>query len=205
MPVRVDVFADVACPFAHVSLRRIRAARSERGSDAQLVVRAWPLELVNGQPLDPHLVASEIADLRDQLVPELFTAFDERAFPGTSIPAFGLARAAYDHGVDVGEEVSVAIRDALFEAGRPIAELGVLEDIGARYGVDVPDAATAAAGAQADWEEGQRRGVQGSPHFFVDGVGEFCPALRIEPRAAGGLQIAPDHDRLRAFLDRALG
>ena len=47
--------------------------------------------------------------------------------------------------------------------------------------------------------------MQGSPHFFVADVGEFCPALRIEKLAGGGLRIERDDDRLHAFLDRALG
>ena len=203
--MRVEVFADVACPFAHVSLRRLRSARAARGSDAELVVRAWPLELVNGQPLDPRHVASEVVDLRDQIVPDLFTAFDERSFPPSSVPAFGLAHAAYEVGVDVGEQVSVAIRDALFEEGRPIADSRVLTEIAARYGLRMPDLDAARASTVADWEEGRRRGVQGSPHFFVGAVGEFCPALHIEKRPEGGLRIERDEDRLHTFLDRALG
>lgn len=205
VPVRVEVFADVACPFAHVSLRRLRVARSERDSDSELVVRAWPLELVNGLPLDPHHVANEIDDLRDQIVPDLFTAFEERSFPLTSIPAFGLAHVAYETSVEIGEQVSVAIRDALFEEGRPIGDPQVLAEIAARYGLSTPDPEAALASTVADWEAGRSRGVQGSPHFFVADVGEFCPALRIEKRAGGGLHIERDEDRLHAFLDRALG
>src|SRR3954464_13451066 len=50
-PVRIEVFADVACPFTHVGLCRLVARRRESNSDAVLWVRAWPLELVNGEPL----------------------------------------------------------------------------------------------------------------------------------------------------------
>jgi hypothetical protein len=32
---------------------------------------------------------------------------------------------------------------------------------------------------RSDWAEGVRRGVVGSPTFFVDGSGLFCPTLRI--------------------------
>ena len=51
----LEVFADVCCPFTHVGLRRIVRRRAELGrDDVVLVVRAWPLELVNGVPLDPE-------------------------------------------------------------------------------------------------------------------------------------------------------
>lgn len=201
----MEVFADVACPFAHVALRRLRLARAARGSDAELVVRAWPLELVNGRPLDPQHVAREIADLRAQIVPDLFLAFDAGAFPETSIPAFGLARAAYDRDVGLGEQVSIAVRDALFEDGRPIGDHQVLAQLAARYGLDVPDPDRAREVVAADWDEGRRRGVEGSPHFFVGDESEFCPALRIEKRDGDHLHIERDDARLHAFLDRALG
>jgi hypothetical protein len=51
----------------------------------------------------------------------------------------------------------------------------------------------------AKWEEGQRRGVIGSPHFFVGSSGYFCPALDIT-RVGGKLQIRPD----LATLERVL-
>ena len=57
----IEVFADVACPFAHVGLRRFAERRDELGrTDVALRVRSWPLEVVNGHPLDARLVAEEI-------------------------------------------------------------------------------------------------------------------------------------------------
>ena len=64
MAVRtVEVFADVVCPFAHVGLRRFVARRAELGrSRPLLLVRAWPLELVNAKPFDPASVARNVAE-----------------------------------------------------------------------------------------------------------------------------------------------
>jgi 2-hydroxychromene-2-carboxylate isomerase len=53
----------------------------------------------------------------------------------------------------------------------------------------------------ADWHEGQRRGVIGSPHFFVGGADFFCPTLRIE-RVDGHLHISRDLARFDDFLER---
>ena len=49
----LEVFADVACPFAHAGLARFVAFRCERGlAGPVLRVRAWPLELVNASVFD---------------------------------------------------------------------------------------------------------------------------------------------------------
>ena len=57
----IEVFADVWCPFAHIGLRTVVAElHARKRDDVDLVVRAWPLELVNGVPMDPAKTAKEI-------------------------------------------------------------------------------------------------------------------------------------------------
>ena len=91
----LEVFADVACPFAHAGLARFHAFRVQRGLDAPVLrVRAWPLEIVNGAPLDPEMIAEEVDALRASVAPDLFGSFDPSKFPSTSIPAMALAAAA---------------------------------------------------------------------------------------------------------------
>jgi predicted DsbA family dithiol-disulfide isomerase len=204
-PRVLEVFADVCCPFTHAGIHRLLVARAERHADVALVVRAWPLEWVNGEPLDPGHVAREVAALRAQVAPELFAGFDRSAFPPTSIPAFGLAAAAYDRGTAIGEAVSLALRDAVFEHGLDVAEDDVLATIGRAHGLEPPDEAWTRARVESDRAEGARRGVVGSPHFFVGGRGEFCPALRIRATDDGGFDVATDDARLAAFLDDAFG
>jgi len=191
----VEVFADVRCPFAHVGLRRlVERARSE----VVLRVRAWPLELVNDAPLDGALIAEEVDELRAQVAPELFAGFDTEHFPASSLPALGLAAAAYGTGdLRLGERVSLALRDALFEHGRDIAQPDELRQIAEREGVPWP--VDAGRAVLDDWEEGRRRAVIGSPHFFVDGRGFFCPALDIR-RRDGHLVISATHAGLEEML-----
>jgi predicted DsbA family dithiol-disulfide isomerase len=181
----------------------MRAARDAAGVDVPIVVRAWPLELVNGQPLSPPTVAEEIEDLRAQVASDLFAGFDAAAFPHTSIPAFGLASAAYERDATTGEAASFALRDALFEHGRDVADPAVLAALARELGLTLADAAQAREAVEHDWAEGRRRGVVGSPHFFADGHGEFCPALRITRMDERHLAITGDRERMRDFFERA--
>jgi predicted DsbA family dithiol-disulfide isomerase len=178
----VEVFAEIACPFTHVGLRRFVAERARRGVPRRLIVRAWPLEWINGQPLATEHVAAEIDALRETVAPGLFTGFDVATFPHTSIRAFGLVAAGYARGPATGEALSLAVRDALFEQGLDVSDDAVLRAIGARFGVAPLSPRAATAAARADWRRGRRRGVQGSPHFFVQGTEWFCPGLDITKR-----------------------
>jgi len=196
----IDVFADVVCPFTHVGLRRFVARRGEFGMTEPLLrVRAWPLELVNGKPFDPDAVAHHVHELRRQVAPEMFEHFTPDVVPTTSMPAFGLVAAAYAVGDALGEAVSLAVRSALFEDGRDITDPAVLGDVATAHGLDGPGTGAERLVA-ADYEEGRRRGVEGSPEFFLDGRGYFCPGLHIE-RSGDDMLIEPDVARFDAFLE----
>ena len=199
----IEVFADVACPFTHVGLRRFVQRRAEAGrSDVVLWVRSWPLELVNGAPLDPEFVAEEVAELRVQVAPELFAGFRVDRFPGTSLPAMALVASAYKASPGVGEQVSLEIRDLLFERGVDIADPVVLEALAEHHGLtfDRDDLSV----VLADRTEGDQRGVIGSPHYFTSEGGFFCPALDVSRDARGHLQVEPDPTRFDAFIASCL-
>ena len=140
---QIEVFADIGCPFTHVGLRRFAARRDELGrSDVVLWVRSWPLEVVNGRPLDPEFIAEEVDDLRSQLGPGDFTGFDPARFPATSLPALALSAAAYVVDPRIGERVSLELRDLLFEQARDVADRELLAEVAARHelgSVDLDD------------------------------------------------------------------
>ena len=187
----IEVFADVSCPFTHVGLRRLVDLRTQLGRpDVQLRVRAWPLEIVNGQPLDGDFIAEEVDDIRGQVAPDLFEGFAPSAFPGTSLPALALAAAAYERDIATGERMSLTLRDLLFEQGVDIADTDVLRGLAADHGVAFDPMDDRAV--LADHAEGAARGVVGSPHFFTPGGGFFCPALDVHRGADGHLQISAD-------------
>jgi 2-hydroxychromene-2-carboxylate isomerase len=200
-PGVVEVFADIWCPFAHVGIRRFVHRRwVARRSDLVLRVRAWPLELVNGAPLDADHVAEQIEDLRCQVTPDLFSGFDPRQFPRTTLPGLDLVNDAYASGLLVGERASVAVRNALFERGEDISDSSVLGRLRT-------DLALGPAGPDArrqvldDWAEGRDRGVIGSPHFFAGDDSFFCPTLRIEGED-GRRHIRVDSLRFDEFFAR---
>jgi predicted DsbA family dithiol-disulfide isomerase len=199
----IEVFADVGCPFAHVGLRRLYEQRQRRGSRVPLVVRAWPLELVNGAPLDADVIAEEVAALRAQVAPDLFTGFVPSRFPATSLPALALTAGAYAAGTEVGTRVALALRWALFEEGRDISTIDVLLDVAGSAGIGLPH-----SGEQDrvldDLAEGRAKGVIGSPHFFVGDAGFFCPMLDIS-HDDHRLHIAGDPAAFDELIGAAFG
>ena len=184
---RVEVFADIVCPFTHVGLRRLSEARRGQAVPLPVRVRAWPLELINGAAMDPDLAAREIDALRAKVAPGLFGGFDVATFPRTAI----------------GEAVSLAIRDALFEQGSDVSDDEVLRAIGGRFGVEPLSLRAAEAAARADWERGRARAVQGSPHFFVGERGWFCPSLDISHHGEQ-FEVRVGGDTMRDFYAAAL-
>ena len=77
----VEVFADITCPFTHVGLGRV-----VRGLDPStaVIVRAWPLEWVNGAPVDARAVHAKIEALRSQLGLNAFRGFSPDCWPRSS-------------------------------------------------------------------------------------------------------------------------
>ena len=197
--MQIEVFADVWCPFTHVGLRRFVDLRAQMGTPMALVVRAWPLELVNGKPMDAGFIAEEVEDIRGSVAPELFAGFDPARFPHTTLPALALTAHAYEASAAVGEAVALELRDRLFERGEDIADPEVLAAVAAGHGL--PAAASDDHDlARRDWHEGQQRGVIGSPHFFTPGGDWFCPSLDVSRADDGHLRITDDPEGFDAFV-----
>lgn len=195
----IEVFADVGCPFAHAGLREVLRLRESSGhADVRLRVRPWPLELVNGVPMEPSAIAEEVADLRRDVAPQLFRGFDPGRYPSTTLPALELAELAYTESELTGERVSLALRDALFEEGRDVSDPAVLEDIGSSFGLGTASPAQRDA-VIAGWKSGQARHVTGSPHFFCGSSNAFCPSLRIT-KVGSHLEIRDRPESIEAFL-----
>ena len=202
----VEVFADILCPFTHVGLHTLIDQRTERGLDEpHLRIRAWPLELINGKPLDPDHIDAEITALRGSVRPDLFKGFSVEAFPKTSMTAFALTAAADRTGDAVlSETVGMALRDAVFEHGLDIGRPEVVAAIAARFSLDPLDADTTESAVRADWDEGRARGVIGSPHFFTGEASWFCPGLAISRDNVGNFVVAWKQGS-ETFVDSVFG
>ncbi len=192
----IEVFADITCPFTHVGLRRVAA---EFGDAVQVRVRAWPLEWVNGETMAADAVATKAAVLREQLLVDAFEDLRPECWPATTIPALNLAAEAYGRDPATGFAVSLAVRDALFEHGRDIGSVDVLAELAAEHDLPVPGTEPHQA-VLDDYADGRRRGVRGSPDFFVLGEEFFCPALDLGRDDEGHLHARFDVDGFDRFV-----
>ena len=197
----IEVFADIWCPFTHVGLRMVDSYRKKIGrEDVAIIVKSWPLEWVNGSPMNPDKTKANCTALRQQVASDAFANVDFGAFPKSTLDALSLVSQAYDVSAKLGEKASFAVRDALFERGEDIADPLVLQAIGEAIGLNFqPDSDHLAV--KREWEEGKARGVQGSPHFFHSEENVFCPSLVISKSENHGMEIHTDAARLQGFLE----
>lgn len=197
----IEVFAEVGCPFTHFGLNALRDRRREAGLDEHVVirVRAWPLEWVNGKPLDGSHVAEGITDIRSRIKTPLFAGFRADAFPVTSVPAMALTASADMVDPCLGEAVAYRLRELVFERGEDVASPEVLRSVAVEFGAGMPDESEHEMLVRREYENGKERGVLGSPHFFVGGRDWYCPALVIT-RADGRRHVEIATDRFEDFL-----
>lgn len=189
MTTTVTIWSDVHCPWAAVTVHRLRAARDASGTDVVFDQRPWPLELVNGQGTPRHILANEVPVLASQ-EEDLFSAYRGESWPSTFLPAFELIAATRRvHGLRAAEDVDYHLRRAFFRHS---------VDVGIRAGLEhaLEDAATANAGIDAGevlrvWETEPVRAdviadyrrshdlpIQGSPQvFWPDGTTTHNPGM----------------------------
>lgn len=198
MTVTIEVFADINCPFTHVGLKVIVAEIESLTIPVDLRVRAWPLEWVNGSPLDADGVAVKVAALEAELGVDDFGGFRRDRWPHTTLPALNLADAAYRRDAATGLAVSLLLRRLLFEEGHDLSDQ-VLAEVADDFGLARPPT-EASAGVHADYAEGKSRGVRGSPDFWVEGREFFCPALDLGHDDEGHLTASFDDNGIREFV-----
>ena len=95
--------------------------------------------------------------------------------------------------------MSLALRDALFEEGLDISRPEVLSELAESFNVGPYGAADEEA-VRRDWEDGVRRGVRGSPHFYCGDFDAFCPSLDISRGTDGALTVRKDTAVLNTLL-----
>ena len=201
MASTLEVFADITCPFTHVGLKQVVGHVAEMSEPVEVLVRAWPLEWVNGSPLDVEAVLVKAAALSDQLGVDDFRGLRADRWPASPIPALELAAAASARDAATGLAVSMELRAALFEQGVDVADPDALALIAAAHHLDADDPEIGRT-IRSDYEAGQRRGVRGSPHFFMGDDDFFCPALDLGHDADGHLTARFDSAMLADFFAR---
>jgi len=194
----IDLWSDLHCPWALITVHRLRQARERHGLDVALVPRAWPLEWVNGHGTPRDIVTTETAALASH-EPDLFNAYTDPSWPSTFLPGFELVVAArLTHGIRAGEDVDYALRLAFFRDGVDVSIQAGLRhtlDLAHQLNPDlVPDrvldtwlgAATRAQVAE-DYAISKTLPIQGSPQvFWPDGSTTHNPGMT-DHRWSGGL------------------
>jgi predicted DsbA family dithiol-disulfide isomerase len=209
----LTVFSDLHCPWAYMFSIRLRRARARLGRPVPVQWRAWPLELVNRRGTPWDVVSREITALA-QHEPDHFATLDRSAWPSTLLPAMEAVKVAGALAGDAGaDRYDEAVRRAFFLERRDVSLRPTLLDLAAETGLDRDrfldafDRGGHRRDVVADWEEGRRRGVQGSPHAFLpDGTGVFNPGIGKVDWAHGIPVLSQvDEGEIAKLLDRAAG
>jgi predicted DsbA family dithiol-disulfide isomerase len=208
----LTVFSDLHCAWAYVFSIRLRRARDEVGRPP-VAWRCWPLELVNRRGTPWDTVSQEIPVLT-QLEPDHFASPRRSTWPSTMLPAMEALKVAGElGGPEAADRFDEAARRAFFLERRDLSIRPTLVDLAAEAGLDRAAFEDAFDGGGhrrsvvADWQEGRRRGVEGSPHAFLpDGTGVFNPGIgKID--WVHGIPVPHDVDEgaVAALLRRAAG
>lgn len=220
-PGVLRIYSDIACPWSHVLVHRLRVHQQELGLEGDLRIehRAVPLELLNGRPTPLPLLRAEIDVLRHVEPDAGWSDFEGEpwTFPVSSFPALAAVQAAQDPAIGSPEALDAALRRAWFAEWRCLSLYPVVFEVASQVdGLDVEalEAAvrTGRPGAEVwrHFDEFRQLGLAGSPTVVV-GESEpvFNPGFRShwdgEPAQGGTLVIDEDDPSVvRELVERAM-
>jgi len=211
------LFADIGCPWAHLSVYRLHAARSRLGLEDQVAfdVRAFPLELFNRQPTPKPGLDAEVAVLRELDPAAGWQTWQrpEHEYPVTMLPPMEAVQATKEQGLRASDQLDRALRVAFFGQSRAVSMRHVIEEVAESCSeVDAPklmgalDDGRARAelmryAVVADSEE-----IKGSPHVFLpDGTDVHNPGIEMHwegEHRKGSLMVDRDEPEIYEDLLR---
>lgn len=206
--LRIEVFSDVVCPWCFVGKRRLEQAlalvrRDHPGRAIEVRVVWKPFELNPGLPPEGvdraayrrakfgSLERSQLLDARLLAVGEsvgIAFAFDKIRRTPNTFDAHRLLWLADSLGRQ--DALAEALFRAYFLDGLNVGDHGVLADLAEASGIPRAQAASLLAGrdgeAEVRTEEDRawRSGIQGVPHFIIEGAGPISGAQNPEIIAA---------------------
>lgn len=213
-PNTIVVYADITCPWAHVAVHRLHAARSKLDLEDHLRfdIRSFPLELFNEQPTPKSILDAEIS-VAGGLAPEAGWQMWQRPeseYPVTSLPALEAVQAAKEQGLLASEELDLRLRTGFFGESRVISlRHEILELAAGCPAVDVEalagalDSGRARSAVMEQKERAEGDDVAGSPHVFLpDGTESHNPGIDMEWHGehGEGFPIVKE-DRPEVYLD----
>ncbi|HEV2754687.1 MAG TPA: DsbA family protein [Actinomycetota bacterium] len=179
-PGRIVVFADIACPWAHVAVHRLHETRARLGLQDAVAfdMRAFALEIVNRKPTPKNVLDAEIP-VAGTLEPDAGWQMWQRPdheYAVTTLPALEAVYAAKEQGLPVAEGLDRALRRAFFGESRNVSMRHEILDVAVGVpGLDVDELARALddgrarSALTADRGLAENDAVAGSPHVFLPG------------------------------------
>jgi predicted DsbA family dithiol-disulfide isomerase len=225
LPVQIDLYSDLHCPYAYLTTYRLRQLRAEYGDKIVIVHRSLALEYVNRRPTPNNILNAEtpILMLEELDIPYQPWRRPLSEWPVTMWPAFEAIKCAERQGLDFADELSWALRKAFFAKSRCISMRHVLfetaEEVGlemGRFAEDFDNGLTkrqVLQEAQMGWESLK---VEGSPTFVLPSGEQLSylalPKIKLDPRRnyrAKAVEPAPCSgpaclDLYRQLFDKAL-
>ncbi len=222
-PVRLDVWADVVCPWCFLGTVQLQPALDAAAADGiDVVVRHRPFQLNPAQPLEgvdveEHLVAAmghealeESRRRLEALGAAVGIAFDfaaQKRSPNTR--DLHLLLSTYD-GDTRQRGVLLALYSAYFEQGRDLVDRGVVVHVVSTATGELPDEVEERLAApgdalDADLQLGRELGVSGVPTFVADAGTDLDPVAGLSAAAVAmsGAQPAEALGHLIAEARRA--
>lgn len=209
-PGTIVVFSDVGCPWAHLAVYRLLAARHRLGLDGTVVLdhRAFPLELFNHRPTPRRIVTAEVPVVGGLDAGAGWQVWqgDLATWPVTTLLALEAVQAAKDQGLAASEHLDRALRVAFFGQSRCISMRHVVLEVADACGVDAEalrealDEGRARRTVFEQCQSAEDGDVKGSPHVFLpDGSDAHNPGIEMEwvgEHGAGFPVIGKDDPRV---------
>lgn len=138
-PVRLDLYSDPHCPYAYLTVFRLRQLLPAYRGRVEIAHRALSLEYVNQQPTPKPILDAESPTLmlEEPDIPYQPWAAPESEWPVTFWPAFEAVACAARQGNDLAWALDWAIRVAFFGESRCVSMRHVLFDVAEGVGVNM--------------------------------------------------------------------
>ncbi len=203
MPLAIDIFSDVVCPWCFVGKRRLERALALLGGGIETHITWRPFELNPDLPREGidraayrrakfgSAEASRVIDARLAAVGAsvgIAFAFDKMRRTPNTFDAHRLLWLAHREGVQ--DQLAERLFAAYFLEGGNVGDYALLADAGAAAGLDRRSAERFLAGTEgaaevrAEEARAWQLGIQGVPHFIVNGAYAVSGAQNPEILAA---------------------
>lgn len=197
-PSTIAVYADIACPWATLTVVRLWEARSRLGLDSSVRfdIRSFPLELFNRRATPRRSLDAEIPVVGAHAPDFGWSIWQGRAdeYPVTTLLALEAVQAAKEQSLAASEELDLGLRRAFFTKSRCISLRSVIAAVAKTSSSVDHDALLAALDDGRarrlvidQWHEAEGDAVRGSAHVFLpDGTDVFNPGIEMHWQGESG-------------------